>query len=201
MSPLAALTRKASLQRLKVAFADALWIWAQIELELFDIFRIAISGDKSWETEDDLRAAFYAVNGAEIRLAMTNAIASKSWGGTEALEEWNSIYKEINKARRKRGQLAHKFGTTVYDSGHEAAMLIQGASPHDPPYKIGEESSRAFNAKQLEALHVSWARTRARMHQFRLGVERARLQAFLERPARQRRGPRTPQARTPKARK
>lgn len=174
-------------------------MWSQIEAELFDIAIASFSTPDKWAIEEDFRLAFYTINGAEIRLAITHALVSKMWGSHQLQAEWDAIYKEINSARKDRNKLAHKYGTTIWDETAEAALLIQPQRDSGFPASIGIAKSRGIDSRRLQSLRAEWGRLRARMHRFRLDAERARIEAFLEPQAGPGHQPRTRRARTAKA--
>jgi hypothetical protein len=64
-------------QELQIAYADAMWVWAEVETSLFTIFVAAVNGLKS--DIRPTRAAFFAIHSFEMRLTATHAAREREW--------------------------------------------------------------------------------------------------------------------------
>src|SRR5437762_1568885 len=68
------------LNDLRIAYADALWTWADIESQLFMIFYLAVKSRRSTKADmERLREMFFSINSFDIRLIMTHAAAKVKW--------------------------------------------------------------------------------------------------------------------------
>lgn len=153
---------------LKVAYADAMWVWAEVETGLFSIYTSAIDPNivnvdfddavtrKEWHA---LHAAFFAINSFEMRLVMTNAAAKVAWAGHDYLNLWSEIFELCLKENKRRGKIAHLTGSIFEapDGGKVDIAVLHQPSGHTKfPANYGKAKSEGHNAETLKQYSKDW---------------------------------------------
>jgi hypothetical protein len=182
-----------ALAALKMAHADALWYWAQIEASLFGIYASAL-GLQTLRQYEAIQQSFFAAISFEVRLAMTHAAAKTIWPERHKhLTAWLTIYEDCKKAARQRGKIAHLSGgiwtpDTAKDS--DAVVLAQAfGHPKFPRYATAK--SEGITREALESYAESWGTLLERMNEFSLELVNEPQPSALREPA-DYQGPRPP---------
>jgi hypothetical protein len=148
---------------LKIAHSDALWHWATIESYLFYIFLAAVGADS--RNKEALKAAFFAINGFEMRLKMTHQAAQIRWGGTPYLKRWNDLRDELDKQRSIRGKIVHRAGV-AFSTKPPLVVLIDPIATRKNP-AIGERSKECRNRySHVESYSANWYELLLKMDYF-----------------------------------
>lgn len=156
------------INELKMAYADAMWVWAQVETNLFTIYASTVDPNivnvrfdelvarREWSA---MRAAFFSINSFEMRLVMTNASAKISWAGHHYLDLWSEIYGLCTKENKRRGKIAHLTGGIFEAAGHhqhDLAVLHQPFGHIKFPEDYGRAKSEGFTAQVLNGYRKEW---------------------------------------------
>jgi hypothetical protein len=181
-----AYNRNAELRKLQRAYSNAMWTWAEIEADLFQIF--AHATDSRHHNYETLRETFFAINGFRMRLDMTHAAAKLTWAKHEDfLKVWLHLHEECSEQARKRGKIAHLSGRELIPKKpNESPIVILG----EPMSKLGMKvthataRSRGYTAKDLDALNKTWRVLEAKLARFGFLVSRSwRILGGLEQPS------------------
>ncbi|HEV2546353.1 MAG TPA: hypothetical protein VGU20_03375 [Stellaceae bacterium] len=142
---------------LRIAYADAMWQWAMIEAEIFTIYVAALKALK--RDLRPLRAAFFATQSFEVKLAMVTAAAQKTFG-PRRLKVWSALAKRCRDEQTKRGKIAHLTGYCFPPKkpGQPGPVYVVTEPlwhrAHPPDW--GTAKSQGYDAFKLRQLHGAW---------------------------------------------
>lgn len=166
------------LDALAAAYGKCLWTWSEIEAQIFQIFAAA-SGLPAPGTAEEIErhaglgTAFFAVNGVEIRIAMTDALARERWAASpNRLREWDGIFKRLNKARRKRGVLAHRTGG-IFQNPRRGKPFVAITVPWHHikyPATYAQAKQEGISLQALQEIHAEFNQLRLDLTTFSLKV-------------------------------
>jgi hypothetical protein len=144
---------------LQIAYANAMWAWAQIETQIFAIFAAATGGLKG--DLRPLRAAFFALVSFEGRLTQTHAAMKERWGNPrhQHFDIWSKLYERCKTAQRQRGSIAHLSGYRVDpQKPHQKPLfvLVEPFWHHRHPPTWGEAKSRGTDSQKLRQYAHEW---------------------------------------------
>lgn len=143
------------LEKLKSAYADAMWAWAEVESWLFVIFHDAHDGKK--ESYEYLRETYFAVVSFDLRLTMTNNVAKMRWSNSRIIDYWSDIYKACKKENGKRGKIAHLVGSVFMDGAldMQALMTVPDFHPRRPS-SLAIAKVEGYSAATLSKFASDW---------------------------------------------
>jgi hypothetical protein len=141
--------------KLKQAYADALWAWAEVETQLFMIFYEAHNGnDDSFEY---LQETFFSIISFELRLAITNKVAKMRWSNHRLIEYWDEIYKECDKQKGKRGKFAHLVGDVFLPDNEKSKAILTVPYFHPlRPKTLAEAKVKGYDTATLLKFASDW---------------------------------------------
>jgi len=165
---------------LYVSFGRAMSIWSELEASLAGLFHIIVGASMRGVDVRPAMFAFFAVQSFEVRLKMVNAAAQQKWqritgpafqeGNVEHLEDWNRIFKECEKSRRKRGKIGHLSVARVRLKDGRLAMRLVRPGTHPENYGFTQGSKTRYSARDLLQLEHEWHSLSYIIHQFELHV-------------------------------
>jgi hypothetical protein len=143
------------LLKLKQAYADALWAWAEVETQLFMIY-FAANG-----CSDDLfehfQKEYFSVVSFRVRLDMTNKDAQRCWSNHRLIEYWNEVYKDCCKQNGKRGKIAHLVGDIYLpDNNNSKALLTVPYFHPRRPKTLAQAKSEGYDTAKLLKFASDW---------------------------------------------
>jgi hypothetical protein len=152
-------------KNLQMAYADAMWAWASVETQLFVIYLAAVGALQI--DMRPLRAAFFAINSFEMRLAMTRAAIKERW---KNLPGWTELNERCQTAASKRGRIAHREGRLFWpEKPHQKGAIIALVEPfwhHASPQNWGTAKSTGIDEKMLRQFQTEWVRLNYDLAQF-----------------------------------
>ena len=148
------------MDKLRVAYANAMWTWAAVEGEMLGIYIVALGAyDLRFKP---LQQSFFAVVNAKSRLDMVNQAARAAWAADNALlTEWADLYKRCQAELARRGKIAHLEGRMVYppsDTEDTAfAALMQHSWHPQYPADFAERKSKGIDTTKLIKMRDAWS--------------------------------------------
>jgi len=141
-------------RELQQEYANALWMWANIEAQIFIIYASALG--MSGKDVQPLRSAFFSINSFEMRLTMTHAAVKTQWGEeSQAFILWGELRKKCDKANRKRGKIAHKIGM-CYSTPNNLIFALTDPLWHTNHLDWRKAKAEGINAETLKQYAAEW---------------------------------------------
>lgn len=144
--------------KLQMAYAGAMWTWAEVEATLFTIYLAAIGG-----LHGDMRPErqkFFAPRSFRSRLNMTNAAVTKRWAdGKLRIALWEKLKERAEKAGSQRGRIAHKAGRrwAPQKPGQQPLYILSYPFSHPRhPGSLGAAKSMGIDAAKLCLWQHQW---------------------------------------------
>jgi hypothetical protein len=165
------------LTELKLAFADALWKWAEVETQVFAVYICTVA---TLQTDiRPIRAAFFAINSFEMRLTMTDAAVKQRWPKAKSLlADWRTLRERCHDASRQRGRIAHRAGNVRWpDKPHQKPFVaLHEPTMHaDSPKNYGIAKSTGIDTGMLRQFCGTWSKLNSDLNLFAYRVTQEAL--------------------------
>lgn len=174
------------LDRLKVAYADAMWSWAHVEAEWLPAYICATNS--FWAKFSPIQQSYFSIVTAKVRLDMTHAAARAAWDGRPehqtTFDEWTLLADRSRKELAKRGRIAHLTGGYVFDIRKPpVARLVQHSWHPEFSFKYEDQKNRGISIEQLQEMFKAWNTLAADLQKFSSGLSDPIFRAEKERKA------------------
>jgi hypothetical protein len=178
---------------LLASFGRAMSTWSELEASLAGLFQMIVGASMQGIDVRPAMFAFFAVQSFEVRLTMVNAAAQQKWqritgpasqeGNAEHLKDWNRIFKDCEKARRKRGKIGHLSAARIRLKDGRWAMRLVRPGTHPENHGFSQGSKTRYSAGDLLQLAHEWHALSYAIHQFELHVVAQELSSKSPPPA------------------
>jgi hypothetical protein len=168
------------------AIGRAITEWAHVEAQLFEIFHASVGGKRHVSL-----SAYYAALSLQVKLQMTtDALTARlnhepTNPGFQIIEhplvkKWDKLDSKIDKASKKRNQLAHYHAVINSEKGRVVYTLRQ--NPRNPKFFTSWlNEDKSYTTPKIESLRKSFWELRGEIFKFRVELSAA-LEQRVESP-------------------
>jgi hypothetical protein len=138
------------------------------------------------ERRETLARTFFAINGMQIRVAITNALTQQRWDKSPHLVAWKGIHKELEKQRAVRGKIGHRTGLLFADpdtTKPPVALLIDPRLYADVAVDFQETKKSGISLLELLKIQQEFLTLQKRMADFVLTLLLEQHAAFPQQQA------------------